>query len=120
MSQELPSVTTGALPASRKVYKAGTLYPDIRVPMREIDLHPTSGELPVPVYDPSGPYTDPSKGVEAATCEQAVRLDENGVGLGPTVCYGGRSLEQIESYIDRLTRLATLALERGAPVIHWG
>ena len=55
-----PEVTTGPLPSSRKVYVAGDLYPDIRVPVREIDLHPTANEPPVPVYDTSGPYTDPA------------------------------------------------------------
>jgi phosphomethylpyrimidine synthase len=30
------------------------------VPHREIDLHPSANEPPVPVYDTSGPYTDPS------------------------------------------------------------
>src|SRR5688500_9694667 len=53
-----PTVTTGPLPASRKVHVPGELYPAIRVPMREITLHPTSGEPPVMVYDSSGPYTD--------------------------------------------------------------
>ncbi|HBS31186.1 MAG TPA: phosphomethylpyrimidine synthase, partial [Parvularcula sp.] len=55
-----PEVTTGALPASRKVYVAGDIHPDIRVPVREIDLHPSANELPLPVYDPTGPYTDPA------------------------------------------------------------
>ncbi len=59
MNAVTPSVTAGALPASRKVHKAGTLHPDIRVPMREIALHPTAGEPPLVVYDSSGPYTDP-------------------------------------------------------------
>ncbi|MBB3610385.1 phosphomethylpyrimidine synthase ThiC [Rhizobium sp. BK602] len=52
-----PTVTTGPLPASRKIYIPGDIHPDIRVPMREISLHPTSGEPPVTVYDSSGPYT---------------------------------------------------------------
>ncbi|WP_370372162.1 hypothetical protein, partial [Henriciella pelagia] len=49
-----PTVTTGPLPASRRVWHAGNRHPDIRVPMREIDLHPTAGEPPVTVYDSSG------------------------------------------------------------------
>jgi len=53
-----PEVTTGALPSSRKTYVAGTLFPDLKVPVREIDLHPSASEPPVPVYDTSGPYTD--------------------------------------------------------------
>jgi hypothetical protein len=52
-----PTVTTGPLPASRKIHIPGDIHPDIRVPMREISLHPTSGEPPVVVYDSSGPYT---------------------------------------------------------------
>ena len=60
MNAITPTVTEGPLPASRKVYKSGTLYPFVRVPMREISVHPTSGEQPVTVYDTSGPYTDPN------------------------------------------------------------
>ncbi|KPN64874.1 hydroxymethylpyrimidine synthase [Aliiroseovarius crassostreae] len=54
-----PTITTGGLPASRKIHVTGTLHPDLRVPMREISVHPTAGEPPLPVYDSSGPYTDP-------------------------------------------------------------
>ena len=53
------NVTTGPLPASRKVYLKGNLHKDIRVPIREIDLHETANEPPVRVYDTSGPYSDP-------------------------------------------------------------
>jgi phosphomethylpyrimidine synthase len=53
-----PAVTTGPLPASTKIFLPGDIHPDIRVPMRQIALHPTSGEAPVVVYDSSGPYTD--------------------------------------------------------------
>ncbi|MGV1792761.1 phosphomethylpyrimidine synthase ThiC [Rhizobium sp. A37_96] len=52
-----PTVTTGPMPASRKIYAPGDIHADIRVPMREISVHPTSGEPPVIVYDSSGPYT---------------------------------------------------------------
>ncbi|MDM7982248.1 MAG: phosphomethylpyrimidine synthase ThiC [Rhizobium sp.] len=54
-----PDVTTGPLPASTKIFLPGDIHPDIRVPLRQITLHPTSGEPPVNVYDASGPYTDP-------------------------------------------------------------
>ncbi len=59
-----PEVTTGPLPASRKVYVAGDIHPDIRVPVREIDLHPSANEPPLPVYDPTGPYTDPAVAID--------------------------------------------------------
>jgi len=55
-----PEVTTGSLPASRKVYVHGVQYPDLRVPVREIDLHPSADEPALPVYDASGPYSDPN------------------------------------------------------------
>ena len=64
----LSAITCGPLPASRKVYLPGTLYPFLRVPMREIAQTPTqqhgpSGNRrvdnpPVTAYDTSGPYTD--------------------------------------------------------------
>ncbi len=57
------------LSGSHKVYVAGK--PGIRVPFREIALHPTRGargetELnpPLRVYDTSGPYTDPSVAID--------------------------------------------------------
>jgi phosphomethylpyrimidine synthase len=53
------NVTTGPLPSSRKVYLKGNLHNEIRVPIREIDLHETANEPPVRVYDTSGPYSDP-------------------------------------------------------------
>ncbi|MFU8834021.1 MAG: phosphomethylpyrimidine synthase ThiC, partial [Roseovarius sp.] len=70
-----PSVTTGPLPASRKIYVAGTLHPDIRVPMREISTHPTAGEAPLPVYDSSGPYTDPEAATDIARGLPPLRRD---------------------------------------------
>src|SRR5438132_12537812 len=54
-----------SLPNSKKIYIAGKLHPDLRVPFREISLSPTktmSGEIevnePVRVYDTSGPWGD--------------------------------------------------------------
>ncbi|GGD16774.1 phosphomethylpyrimidine synthase ThiC [Aureimonas glaciei] len=60
------SVTSGPLPASTKVYRAGTVHPEIRVPMRQIAVHPTAGEPPVTVYDSSGPFTDAAFTVDIA------------------------------------------------------
>lgn len=53
-----PTVTTGPLPASEKVYTAPKADPSLRVPHRLISLHPSAEEPPVPVYDTSGPYSD--------------------------------------------------------------
>ncbi|MHA7857143.1 MAG: phosphomethylpyrimidine synthase ThiC [Henriciella sp.] len=57
---ETPEVTTGPLPSSRKVYTHPKADPSLSVPRRMIDLHPSANEPPVPVYDTSGPYSDPS------------------------------------------------------------
>src|SRR5438445_11178943 len=68
--------TDTPLPNSKKVYVAGKLHTDIRVPLREISLAPTksmTGQIersagaspvilqnePVRVYDTSGPWGDP-------------------------------------------------------------
>ncbi|HEV2301962.1 MAG TPA: phosphomethylpyrimidine synthase ThiC, partial [Stellaceae bacterium] len=57
-------VTTGPFPASRKLYMPGRLHPDLKVAMREIDLAASAGELPVRVYDTSGPYSDPAARID--------------------------------------------------------
>ena len=56
---QTPTVTTGGLPSSTKVYTAPEAAPDLRVPHRLIHLHPSANEPDVPVYDTSGPYSDP-------------------------------------------------------------
>ncbi|ALL13901.1 phosphomethylpyrimidine synthase ThiC [Caulobacter henricii] len=58
------TISTGPIPGSRKVYQAGELFPDIRVPFREVAVHPSANEPPVTVYDPSGPYSDPTASID--------------------------------------------------------
>ncbi len=62
-----PSVTTGPLVGSRKVYASGCAHPDLRVPFREVVVHPTANEPPVTIYDPSGVYTDPNATIDINT-----------------------------------------------------
>ncbi|KIL75999.1 Hydroxymethylpyrimidine phosphate synthase ThiC [Bacillus badius] len=63
---------------SKKVYVKG-MRPDIKVPMREIQLSPTAGTFgeeenpPVRVYDTSGPYTDPTYVIDIAKGLPAIR-----------------------------------------------
>ena len=59
-----PKVTTGPIAGSRKIYARPDAAPDLKVPLREIVLDPSSGEPPLPVYDPSGPYTDPDAAID--------------------------------------------------------
>src|SRR5690242_11086106 len=60
----IPKVTTGPLPASRKVYSQPEAAPDLSVPLREIALDASSGEPALPVYDTTGPYTDPAVSID--------------------------------------------------------
>src|SRR5579863_1490969 len=53
-------VTTGAFPASRKVFATSKRYGDLRVALRETDLEESAKEPAVRLYDTSGPYSDPS------------------------------------------------------------
>ncbi|WP_292039419.1 MULTISPECIES: phosphomethylpyrimidine synthase ThiC [unclassified Brevundimonas] len=91
-----PTVTTGPLPASTKVFRAGTLHPDIRVPLREIALHPSANEPPVTVYDASGPYTDPSATI--AIERGLPRLRESWIAArGDTEPYTGREVQAADN-----------------------
>ena len=62
---ELSSGSTKPLDGSKKIYVEGSRS-DIQVPMREIYLEDTASSFgaepnpPIPVYDTSGPYTDPN------------------------------------------------------------
>ncbi|CDN93016.1 phosphomethylpyrimidine synthase ThiC [Agrobacterium tumefaciens] len=86
------SVTTGPHAASTKIHKAGILHPHIRVPMREIAVHPTAGEPPVTVYDSSGPYTDPSHPVLIEKGLPRLRHDWV-VARGDVAAYDGRHVK---------------------------
>ncbi|MBB3234023.1 phosphomethylpyrimidine synthase ThiC [Phyllobacterium endophyticum] len=88
-TSKAPAVSTGPLPASTKIYKAGQIHPNIRVPMREIAVHPTAGEPNVAVYDSSGPYSDPTAGIDIA--KGIARIRESWlVGQGDLHAYDGR------------------------------
>jgi phosphomethylpyrimidine synthase len=86
-----------SFPGSNKVYVEGSRS-DLRVPMREIELTPTSGRFghaenaPVRVYDTSGPYTDP---------EYHVNLEE---GLPKVRSAWIHEREDIESYTGRTVK----------------
>ena len=62
--RETGAIPTGERAGSRKVYVSGELFPDIRVPFREVAVHPSANEPPVTIYDSSGPYTDPTVAID--------------------------------------------------------
>jgi phosphomethylpyrimidine synthase len=75
------AITREPFPASQKTYVRGEIHPQIRVPMRLIELTPThtSGAAeenpPLLVYDTSGPYTDPAAELDVRRGLAPVRLD---------------------------------------------
>jgi phosphomethylpyrimidine synthase len=102
---EAAAIPTGERPGSKKVYQAGERWPDIRVPFREVAVHPSAGEPPITIYDASGPYTDPavkididkglprsrepwvvSRGdVEIVETPREVKPEDNGFAKGETL-----------------------------------
>ena len=70
-----PKVTTGPIAGSRKIHARPDAAPDLKVPLREIVLDASSGEPPFPVYDPSGPYTDPDAAIDVERGLSRTRLD---------------------------------------------
>ncbi len=96
MNAQLMQVVSESFPSSRKVYRSGRLHAGIAVPMREIDLHPSSGEPPVVVYDASGPYTDPAVTIDI---EQGLaRLRAPWIAArGDTEAYPGRRVQRLDN-----------------------
>ncbi|MBI3705933.1 MAG: phosphomethylpyrimidine synthase ThiC, partial [Rhizobiales bacterium] len=91
-----PKVTTGPLAASRKVYCAPDAAPELRVPIREIALSEASGEPPLPVYDTTGPYTDPNVTIDVEKGLPRTRIewvkDRGGVEE-----YVGRPIQPVDN-----------------------
>ncbi|TVR17388.1 MAG: phosphomethylpyrimidine synthase ThiC [Planctomycetota bacterium] len=89
-------VTTGPLASGYKVYEAGSLFPELRVPFREIPLHPDSGEEPVRVYDTSGIYSDPNETIDISKGLPPLR--ESWIeGRGDVERYQGRDVTPLDN-----------------------
>ena len=85
-------VTTGSIPGSLKIYVAGERHKDLRVPFREVALHPSAKEAPVKLYDPSGPYTDESVKIDIFTGAPRLR-DQWVLARGDVESYDGRAVK---------------------------
>jgi phosphomethylpyrimidine synthase len=110
-----PVVTTGPLPASTKVFMPGVLHPEIRVPMRQVALHPTAGEPPVTIYDPSGPYTDPLHAV--AIDNGLPRIRDSWIrARADVVPYEGRCVTAADNGFVGADRLTPEFAVRAAPL----
>jgi phosphomethylpyrimidine synthase len=91
-----PKVTTGPLPASRKTYARPDAAPELRVPVREIVLTEAAAEPPIPVYDTTGPYTDPDVTIDVEQGLARTRLawvrERGGVED-----YEGRTIQPVDN-----------------------
>jgi phosphomethylpyrimidine synthase len=94
------TVSTGPLPASRKVHVPGRLFPDLRVALREIDLEPGCGEAPVRVYDSSGPYSDPAVSIDIERGLPALRAGWI-EARGDVEAYEGRPIKPEDNGLRR-------------------
>jgi phosphomethylpyrimidine synthase len=99
MNAVVLQIAQESLPASRKIHKAGAVHPGIQVPMREISLHPSSGETPLTVYDSSGPYTDSAATIDI---ERGLpRMREGWITARDDVeLYDGRPVQPVDNGLD--------------------
>ena len=91
-----PKVTTGPLPSSRKVHARPDAAPELRVPVREIVLTEAAGEAPVPVYDTTGPYTDPDVTIDVEQGLARTRI-EWVKERGGVEDYEGRPIQPVDN-----------------------
>lgn len=89
---QLLALTREPFPASRKIYVAGQQHADIKVPMREVTL--TNGEV-IPLYDTSGPYTDPEAVIDVRKGLPELRRDWV-EGRGDVERYEGRNHQALD------------------------
>ena len=98
---DLSSEVTQPFSGSSKIYVAGS-RPDIRVPMRKVecaDTHTDAGvekNVPIYIYDTSGPYTDPMvqidllKGLPPLRAKWINERNDTEQLSGPTSDYGAQ------------------------------
>lgn len=111
----LPKVTTGALPASSKVFLPGVIFPDLRVPMRQIAVHPSAGEPAVVVYDASGAYTDPAIVTDIAAGLSGIRSDWI-AARGDCEAYVGRDITPADNGFASGARLTAEFPQKPQPL----
>jgi len=105
-------VTTGPLPASRKVFQRGELHPNINVSMREIALSEGADPKALRVYDPSGPYTDPNAQIDIHQGLPALRRDWI-LARGDVETYQGREPKPEDDGLKSGEQLNVPIFDRG-------
>ncbi|MFT3742521.1 MAG: phosphomethylpyrimidine synthase ThiC [Gammaproteobacteria bacterium] len=108
---QIDSKLQQAFPASTKMYHAGQHYPDLQVPFRQIAL--TNGAV-LPVYDTTGPYTDPHQTLDIQVGLKPIR-ETWIVNRGDTELYTGRPIQAKDNGyrdLDKTAMEAALKLQR--------
>jgi phosphomethylpyrimidine synthase len=105
-------VTTGPLPASRKIHVPGRLHSEILVAMREIDVEASAGEPPVRVYDTSGRYSDPAARIGIHQGLPALRSPWI-LARGDVEVYPGREVKPADNGLRRGEVSAVSPFDRG-------
>jgi phosphomethylpyrimidine synthase len=123
-SARVDSAALAPFPASRKIYVEGS-RPDIRVPMREVELTDTptafGGEknAPVLIYDTSGAYTDPTvtidirQGLPNVREQWVAERGDTDILSGLTSAYGNSRLHDPELAHLRFAHLRTPRRAKG-------
>jgi phosphomethylpyrimidine synthase len=106
------AVTTGPISGSRKVYESGRLFPELRVPFREVDLAPEANEEPVRLYDTSGVYTDPAVTIDIAKGLAPIRAGWI-AARGDSEAYIGRSVKPEDNGVRMAAAGAIHAFDLG-------
>src|SRR5437763_1639866 len=115
----LPAVTTGPLPSSRKIFVTPDEAADVRVPLREIMLSEGAGEPNLPVYDTSGPYTDPNVVIDVNA-----GLPRNRIAWvkerGGVEEYQGRAVKPVDIGNSAVTSSVEEEVDKMVWAIRWG
>src|SRR5262249_58949638 len=97
---------------SRQTSALPDAAPDLQVPGREIVLDASSGEPPVPVYDPSGPYTDDKVAIDVEQGLPRTRV-EWVKERGGVEDYEGRPIQPVDN-----GNVSGKHLARNFPTVH--
>ena len=127
-TSRLSEDVTGPLPGSRKIYQTGS-RPDLRVGMREIEQTASAASFgsqvnpALPVYDTSGPYTDPDAVIDIQSGLPPMRetwiqeRDDTEALEAPTSEYGRERLDDPHLREIRMTAVRPVRRARNRDAV---
>ncbi|MCZ4282120.1 phosphomethylpyrimidine synthase ThiC [Kiloniella laminariae] len=106
-------VTTGALPASQKIYTSPDDAPHLRVPFRAVRTADPQNQL-IRIYDTSGPYTDPEVHIDIDQGLPGLRKDW--ITARAVEAYQGRQIKPEDNGTVNPAQLAQAFARTVAPL----